>query len=489
MKMYDIIIIGAGIIGGSIARELSRYDLDVAVLEAREDVATATTGTNSAIVHAGYDRSPDTHMARLNVQGNRLYDQIKSELNIPFKRVGSLVLAFDESDQHMLEILLRQGKESGIEGLKIIPQEEVLDREPNVNPQVLSALWAPTGGITCPYELTVGYVENAVDNGVKIFLNHPVIEISRDGDGSFIIVTPKGEFRASYIVNCAGVNSDEIPRMLGVEEFSIKPRRGEYLLYDRKYGDTVNSVIFQTPSEISKGVLITQTVDGNLLVGPNAEDLEGKGDISTTDSGLDYIYNAGKKSIPTLTRRGVIRTFAGLRAIADTGDFIIGPSKKIEGLFHAAGISSPGLSAAPAIAKEMVAILDRHIGPLTEKGDFNPYRSPIPRFRDLNRREQQELIDSDPRYGRVICRCETVTEGEIVEALRRSVPVTTIDGIKRRTRAGMGRCQGGFCTPRIMDIMSRELDIPIESISKSRETSNIVIGKIREDHGEVRERQ
>lgn len=482
--MYDFIIIGAGVVGASIARELSRYDVDVAVLEAREDVATATTGANSAIVHAGYDRAPDTTMARLNVEGNRLFDEIKRELDIPFKRVGSLVLAFDEEDEHMLNVLLEQGRKSGVEGLEIISREEVLDREPSINPDILSALWAPTGGITCPYELTVAYMENAIDNGVKIFLNHPVTGISKRDDGTFSITTSDGEFKASYIINCAGLNGDAIPKMLGVKEFTITPRRGEYLLYDRKYGNTVNSVIFQTPSKVSKGVLVTQTVDGNLLVGPNAEDIDEKANISTTDVGLDYVYNMGKKSVPTLTRRGVIRTFAGLRAIADTDDFIIGPSTKVEGLFHAAGISSPGLSSAPAIAKEMIRILERHIGSFAENQNFNPYRRSIPRLKELDRKEQQELIESDPRYGRVICRCETITEGEIVEALHRSLPVTTIDGIKRRTRAGMGRCQGGFCTPRIMEIMERELGVPIENINKSRKGSNIVIGKIREKREE-----
>ena len=419
-------------------------------------------------------------MARFNVEGNGLFDEIKSELDIPFKRTGSLVLAFDDEDKRMLEKLFIQGEKNGVEGLEIISRDEVMDREPNINPNIKSALWAPTAGITCPYELTVAYMENAIDNGVKLFLEHTVTGLSKDRDGSFTVITSKGKFRALYIINCAGVQGDMISNMLGLEEFSIIPRRGEYLLYDRKYGNTVNSVIFQPPSRRGKGVLVTQTVDGNLLVGPNAEDITSREDISTTNSGLDYVYNMAKRSIPDLTRKGVIRTFAGLRAISDTGDFIIGPSTEIEGLFHVAGICSPGLSAAPAIGKELARIIGEHVGSLREKTDFNPYRCAIPRFKDLSLGEQQRLIDKDPRYGRVICRCETVTEGEIIEALHRSLPVNTIDGVKRRTRAGMGRCQGGFCTPRIMDIMARELHVSMEDITKCGADSNIVVGKIRE---------
>jgi glycerol-3-phosphate dehydrogenase len=478
--MYDVIIIGAGVVGASAARELSKYELDIGVLEARADVAMGSSAANSAIVHAGYDCKPGTLMAELNVKGNEKYEQLKLELDIPFMRNGSLVLAFDEDGVKELERLLKQGEKNGVPGLEILSRHRILEMEPAVNGEVVAALWAPSGGITCPYELTVAMIENAVKNKVKVFLEHPVIDIKKGDDGIFNITTKHGEFKTKYIINCAGVYADEISKMAGDDSFSITPRKGEYILYDRKYGSIVKHTIFQTPGKLGKGVLVTPTVDGNLLIGPSAEDINDKEDKATTQEGLDFVYSKALQSVPSVPRGGSIRTFSGLRAIGSTGDFIIRASRKVHGLIHAAGICSPGLSAAPAIALELVDILQKIEGPLKKKINFEPHRKAIPRFREMDWEQRKQIISKNPAYGRIVCRCETVTEGEIIEAIRRNLPARTIDAVKRRTRAGMGRCQGGFCTPKIMEIMQRELNIPLTDITKFGGQSNIVTNKIKE---------
>jgi glycerol-3-phosphate dehydrogenase len=478
--MYDVVIIGAGVVGTGIARELARYKLNIAVLEAGSDVAVGSSGANSGIVHAGYDCKPGTLMARLNVQGNAMFDEISRELDVPFKRNGSLVLAFNEDDISQLELLMTQGIRNGVPDLQILSGEEVLEMEPNVSSDVIAALWAPTGGITCPYGLAIAMAENAADNGVEFYFEHRVEYIEKKENGVFRIVTSRRDFAARYIVNAAGINGDVISKMAGDDSFSIHPRKGEYCLYDRKWGNTVKRTIFQPPSKMGKGVLVTPTVDGNLLVGPSAVDTDKRDDDYTSAEGLDFVYNIALKSVPSLSGDGVITVFAGLRAIADGGDFIIRPSYKVEGFIHAAGICSPGLTAAPAIAREVAAILARLSGELEPNKAFNPLRKGIKRFRDMDWEARAQLVEEDPRYGRIVCRCETVTEGEIVEALKSKLPVNAIDAIKRRTRAGMGRCQGGFCTPRIMEIVERELGIPMECITKKGGSSRIVLGKIKD---------
>lgn len=477
--MFDAIVIGAGVIGCSIARELSRYDIKIGVLESEVDVATGSSGANSAIVHAGYDCQAGSMMARMNVWGNSLYDVVSKELDVPFKRIGSLVLAFDEEDMNEIQKLFEQGQKNGVPGLKILSAQEVLQMEPNINSNIIAALWAPSAGITCPYELTVAMAENAIQNGVEFFLGYGVENIKRDGN-IFNIKTTQGEFKTKYIINCAGIFSDDINRMLGGEEFKIIPRRGEYCLYDRKLGDMVKRVIFQPPSSLGKGVLVTPTVDGNLLIGPNAVDIDTKEDTSTTSWGLNFVYTKALRTIPSLGRRDVIRVFSGIRAVADTGDFILGASDEIPGLFYAAGICSPGLSAAPAIGQYMAELVYKYAGNINAKFNFNPYRKGIPRFRELNWSEKEKLIKGDNRYGQIVCRCETVTEGQIIEAINRPLPALTIDAIKRRTRAGMGRCQGGFCTPKIMEILNRERGIPLDEITKGSGRSYIVSGRIKE---------
>jgi len=486
--MFDVAIIGAGVIGCSIARELARYKLDVCVLEAKADVAMGSSGANSGIVHAGYDCKPGTLMARLNVEGNIMYDDISRELDFPFKRNGSMVLAFTEEDMQTLYHLMDQGIKNGVTQLKILTTEEALRMEPNLNPDIKGALWAPTGGITSPFEVTIAMAENAAENGVQFYLDHAVLSIQRYSDEKFRITTSKGDFISRYVINAAGINSDLIGQMVGEHSFSIHPRKGEYCLYDKKWGDLVTSTIFQPPSRLGKGVLVTPTVDGNLLVGPDAVDVDQRDDVNTTDDGLRFVYQKALESVPYLPRTDIITQFAGLRAIADGGDFIIRPSNTAEEFIQVAGICSPGLSAAPAIGKYVADILN---GIMQKKGrglesrrDFNPNRRGISRFSDADWNTRAELIKKDQRFGRIICRCEMVTEGEIVQALRRNPPALTVDAIKRRTRAGMGRCQGGFCTPRIMEIMERELGIPMDRITKKGEGSKMVLGKIKDFLGE-----
>ena len=486
--MFDIAIIGAGVVGCSIARELARYKLDVCVLEAKADVAMGSSGANSGIVHAGYDCKPGTLMARLNVAGNSLYEDIARELDVPFKRNGSLVLAFTDEDMSTLKRLMEQGIKNGVNGLKILPAEEVLKMEPNLNPSIKAALWAPTGGITSPFEVTIAMAENAADNGVQFYLNHAVLSIQRHSDGKFHIETSGGTFIARYVINAAGINSDLISQMVGDDSFRIHPRKGEYCLYDKKWGSLVTSTIFQPPSGLGKGVLVTPTVDGNLLIGPNAVDIDQRNDVDTTYDGLSFVYEKALESVPLLPKNDVITQFAGLRAIADGGDFIIRPSRAVEEFIQVAGICSPGLSAAPAIGRYVATILNgvmqKNGRGLEQKRDFNPYRKGISRFSDADWHTREELIKKDPRFGRIICRCEMVTEGEIAQALHRNPPALTVDAIKRRTRAGMGRCQGGFCTPRIMEIMERELGVPMDQLTKKGEGSRIVLGRIKEFLGE-----
>jgi len=475
--MYDVIIIGAGVIGAAAARELSRLRLHTAVLEAKADVAMGSSGANSAIVHAGYDAETGTAMARTNVAGNRLYDRWREELAIPFIRNGSLVLAFDDADMATLEKLRMQGVRNGVEGQRILSGAKAREMEPTLSEDIVGALYQPMGGITSPYQAVVALMENAAQNGVQVYLSHPVTGIKQDRNG-FRIQTPEGDFHTKLIVNCAGVQADRIARLAGDDSFSIIPRRGEYCLYDKREGADVAHTLFQPPGKMGKGILVTPTVDGNLLTGPTARDIDDRDDTGTTDIGIGEVLIKSARSVPGLNRRGVIRTFAGLRAQASTGDFILGESEAVPGLIHGAGICSPGLSAAPAIGRELADAV-RRLLPCEDNPDFDPYREAIPNFRESDWETRERLIREDPRYGRIVCRCETVTEAEIVSALHRPLPARTLDAIKRRTRAGMGRCQGGFCTPRIMEIIERELGIPILEQTKKGGASHMVTGRIK----------
>lgn len=474
--MYDVTIIGAGIVGASVARELSKYNLKVLILEKDNDVANGTTKANSAIVHAGYDPKPHSLKARFNVEGNRIYEKLCQELDIPFKRIGSLVVAFNKEEMETVRRLYKRGQVNGVPQLRLLNREELRDMEPNLSEQAVGALYAPTSAITGPFELTIAMVENAMENGVDLLLNSRVIDIKKMEEG-FLIHTLDRQIRTRYVVNCAGVYADEIHRMVASPTFKITPRRGEYFLLDKTAGNLVRQVVFQCPTKVSKGVVVLPTIHGNLLVGPNAEDIEDKEDRDTSKAGLDYIWEASQKTSKEIPFDQVITTFAGLRASPDTGDFIIGEVEGAKGFINAAGIESPGLTAAPAIGRYIKELLKDIDGNFKEKPDFNPIRRRQINFMELSQEKKSELIKKDPRYGRIICRCENITEGEIVDVIHRKAGATTVDGVKKRARAGMGRCQGGFCQPRVMEILSRELEKDFTEILKDAPGSNIAIGE------------
>ena len=477
---YDVLIIGAGVTGCAIARELSHTGLKIALSDACDDVAMGASRANSAIVHAGYDCVPGTLMAKLNVRGNEMFDDVCESLNVPLLRVGSFVIAFGEEDEKELNNLLERGRANGVPGLEIISGERAREMEPKLSDDVTAALWAPTAGITCPYELTIAMSENARANGADILLRKRAVAIDYANDEFTVKFENGTSVSAKYVVNAAGVYADEVARLIGDDSFTISPRKGEYMLLD-KQALCVGTVIFQTPSKLGKGVLVSPTVDGNIFAGPTAKDKVKKNDTQTTPEGLAELKKFSLKSVPTLNLRQVITSFAGVRAQPSTGDFIIRPSDKNARFIHAAGICSPGLSSAPAIAEYVRGLIKKAGADTAERADAIYVREHAKPFRQMDADERAEAYKRNPLYGRIICRCETVTEAEIVDAIHRGA--TTVDGVKRRTRAGMGRCQGGFCAPRVMEILSRELGVPTESLTKFGGKSYMVAGKLGEVKG------
>ena len=475
--MYDIAIIGAGVIGTSIFRELTKYKLKVVVLEKEKDVSMGTSKANSAIVHAGYDPKEGTLMAKYNVKGNEMFEDICNELSVPFKRNGSLIIAFDDDDMKTVNELYENGKKIGVKGLEILSSEQVLEKEPNLNYDIKGALYAPTGAIVGPFEFTIALAENGIANGGEIKLQKEVKNIEKNEDGTFKITALDGEvIEAKYVINAAGLYGDTIHNLICEESFKIIPRSGEYFVMDKSQGNIVSHTIFQCPSKLGKGVLVTPTVHGNLLVGPDAIDIEDKEDLGTTGDGLNEIRKTSLKTTDKVNFRESIRNFAGLRAQPSTGDFIIEENHKVKGFIDVVGMKSPGLSSAPAIALGVVEILKKAGCSLEKNPDFNGKREQI-NFMELSSEEKAKLIKKDPRYGRIICRCESITEGEIVDAIKRSFGVISLDGVKRRCRPGMGRCQGGFCGPRVQEIISREYNVPLEDVVLEKDGSYILLGK------------
>lgn len=476
---YDVTIIGAGIIGASIARELSRYNLKTAIIEQNSDVSTGTSKANSGIVHAGYDPEPNSLMAKLNVEGSKLFPKWAEELHFDYKNIGSLVVAFSEEDKKHIETLFQRGKENGVENMKLLSKEELFEMEPNINPEAVGALLANTAGIISPYQATWAIAENAVENGVKLFLETKVHNISKTDN--WIVHTGKGDIETQYLINAAGLFADKISKMAGARNFVIKPRKGEYFLLDNNVGNLCTHTLFQTPDAFGKGVLVTPTVDGNILVGPSAEDSSNKENTSTSRVFQDFIMEKAEKTIPNIPRRNIINSFAGIRAIpydGETGekisDFIIEEDSNQKRFINVAGICSPGLTAAPAIGRYVVSLLKNAGLHLSENKDFIPIRKGIDNFFTANPEKQQQLIEENPLYGRIICRCEMITEAEIVKAIHSTIGARDLDGIKRRVRAGMGRCQSGFCSPKITNILSRELNIPLTSVTKMGGSSYIL---------------
>lgn len=490
--MYDVAIIGAGVIGSAIARELSRYQIHACVIEREEDVCCGTSKANSAIIHAGFDATPGTLKARLNVRGNEMMDTIAKELDVPFIRNGSLVVCTKDQDRSGLNQLMEKGIANHVPGLRILERDELIQIEPNLSDDVTCALYAPTGGIVCPFHLTMAFAENAYDNGVSFYLNTEVTGITRSEDGYCIKVNRKEgvcsgtpldpgthTIEAKAVVNAAGVYSDVMNNMVSGQKLSITARKGEYMLLDKSAGDHVSHTVFQLPGKMGKGVLVTPTVHGNLLVGPTATDIDDKEGVNTTADGLDYLGKTAALSVKELPLRQVITSFAGLRAHETQNDFIIGELADAPGFFNAAGIESPGLSSAPAIG-EMVAGMIAEKYALEKNPDFCATRKGILRPETLSLEERNALIQKQPAYGNIICRCEMITEGEIIDAIHRSLGARSLDAVKRRTRAGMGRCQAGFCSPRTMEILEREVPMSMFEITKSGGKSKFVVGRNKE---------
>ena len=479
VAMTDVIVIGAGVTGCAIARELSRYDLDVLVLEREEDVCCGTSKANSAIIHAGFDAVPGTWKARLNVEGNRMMDALSKELDFPFQRNGSLVLCFSEDQMGGLEELYQRGLANGVPGLRIVKGKEIHEIEPNLSEDVYAMLLAPTGGIVCPFKMTIALAENAFENGVSFRFRTEVKNISRKmvsgGTDGYLVQTADEEYECRAVVNAAGVYADVFNNMVSSRALHITPRRGEYILMDKKAGSFVSHTVFQQPTRLGKGILVTPTVHGNLLAGPTAEDISDKEATNTTAEGLSQVMEKARLSASRIPLNMAITSFSGLRACEEKGDFVLGEASDAPGFFNAAGIDSPGLSSAPAIGVLLAGQIAEklHAG---KKADFHAQRKDIPCVAESSPEEIAALIASDPAYGNVICRCETVTEGEIVNAIRRPLGARSLDGVKRRTRAGMGRCQAGFCSPKVMDILAREIGVSPLTLTKSGGGSRLLVG-------------
>lgn len=477
--MYDVLIIGAGVTGSAIARELSKKELKIAVLEKCSDVCEGTSKANSGIVHAGFDAKPGSLKAKLNVAGNEKMEQLSKDLDFPFKRNGSLVVSFDEKEIEVLEKLKKQGEENSVKGLKILTKEEVRRKEPNISGEVKAALYAPTGGIVCPFHLTMALAENAAENGVEFFLNTAVEEIVKKPDG-YELKTNQGIYAARTVVNAAGVYADTFHNMVSEKKIQIIARKGEYCLMDKEAGNYVSSTIFQPPGVYGKGVLVTPTVHGNLLVGPTADEVFDREAVNTTAEAIESLLEKGKKSVEKLPVHQIITSFAGLRAHEEQGDFILGEPEDAPGFFDAAGIESPGLSCAPAIGEYIAELVGNRLK-AADKKEYKKVRKGMPNMAEADETERARLIKENPAFANVVCRCELVTEGEILAAIHRPLGATTLDGIKRRTRAGMGRCQAGFCSPKTVEILARELGVDIGEITKMGGNSKFLTGNNKED--------
>ncbi|EDU36521.1 NAD(P)/FAD-dependent oxidoreductase [Clostridium sporogenes] len=458
--MYDVSIIGAGVVGSAIARELSKYNLKVCLIEKEEDVGTGASKANSGIVHGGYVAKYGTLKGELCIKGNSMYNQLEKELNFGYRNPGALVIGFDEDDENRIKKLYENGIKVGCDDLEIIYGDKIKELEPHINKDVKVALYAKSVGVASPYEMTIALAENAMENGVDLKLETKVLTIDKEHE-AFIINTNKGEIKSKYIVNAAGLYSDKIANMLGMDDFKILPRRGQYVLSTKDQGYLVNKVIFQVPTEKGKGILVTTTYHGNFMIGPDAQEVVDKEDIGTDIESIEYIIKTARKSIPDFDVRKSLTTFAGIRAISSTGDFVIGETK-VKGFINAAGIDSPGLTSSPAIAEKIVGILKEAGLQLIKNEKFNPYRKPIIIKKDKS--FDGKIDDEDPTKN-IICRCEKVTESEIIDAMKRGIPVKSTDAIKRRTRAGMGFCQGNFCRPRVKAIIAREMGIPVEKVT------------------------
>lgn len=468
--MRDIIVIGAGVVGCSIARELSKYNLDVLVVEKNSDVSEGISKGNSGIVHAGYNEKIGTLKAKLNIEGNKIFDDLSRDLQFPFKRNGAFILAFSDEEMKTLESLKENGEKLGVEGLEILTREEALNIEPNLNKEIVGVLNVKTSGIVSPYEMTIALAENAAENGVEFKLNSKVTSIEKISEGYKVTLNNKELVSGKLIINASGLEGPFLNNLVSMSKREINPVKGEYCLFDKVAGAMINKTLFQVPNKLSKGVLVTPTAEGNLLVGPNA--VEGK-TLETSREGIDEILDKSKKSLEELPVARILNTFSGIRPKTKGGDFIIEEVEDAKNFINVIGIDSPGLTAAPAIGVYVVNMIKERLD-LVEKKNFKKTREKIVRFAELSLEEKNKLIKEKPAYGHMVCKCEFITEGEIVEAIHRPIKALTVDAIKRRTRASMGGCQGIGCTLPISKILSRELGIDISDINKNSEGSPVI---------------
>ena len=476
--MYDVIIIGAGVTGSAVARELSKYDLNVCVMERGEDVCVGTSKANSAIVHAGFDAAEGSLMAKMNVRGNELMGDLARDLDIPFRRNGSMVVCIHEEEKDGLQVLYDRGIKNGVKELYILNREECLEKEPNLSDKVVAALYAPTGGIICPFMLNIAMAENACENGVEFRFYTEVKDLKKEND-IWKVITSQGEFETKYVINAAGLYSDVFHNMVSAKKIHITPRRGDYCLLDKETGGLVNCTIFPQPTKMGKGVLVSPTIHGNTIVGPTSIDIEDKEGTNTKAEGIADLIAKANDHVKNLPMRKVITSFAGLRAHEDNHEFVLGEPDDAPGFIDCAGIESPGLTSAPAIGEYIGNLMKEKMG-LKEKENWKATRKGIVNPSEMSLEERNELIKKNPAYGRIICRCESISEGEILDAIHRPLGAKSLDGVKRRTRAGMGRCQAGFCSPRVMEILNRELGIPYEELTKSGGDSKLVVGRTKE---------
>ena len=484
--MYDAIVIGAGVVGCAVAQQLSRYDGKLLVIDRMEDVVDGASKANSGIVHAGFDAHPGTEKARLNVKGAKMYKKLANQLGVPYGQPGALVLGFSEEDRKTLENLLAQAVANDVEGCRIVEHDEILKMEPNTNPDVVCALYAPTSGLVSPYEMTCALADSAAENGAEFKLSNPVLEIKPTSDGNWLVITERDEYKTRAVVNCAGMGSGILHNMISTRKVKLIARRGEYYLLDHMAEIPFTMTMFQCPTKMGKGVLVSPTTHGNILLGPTADDIDDGYDVATTRKGLDDVLAKVRLTWKNVNLRQVITTFSGIRAHEEHGDFIIG---KVEGApagaYEAVGVESPGLSAAPAIGQELGDEVAAFLGLKKDEGWKEP--TPLPKtFRTMTDEERAEAYAKDPEYGVLVCRCEQVTEAEIRAAIRRPVGARSIDGVKRRTRAGMGRCQGGFCSPRVMEILCEELGVSPLDITKCGGESKLLVGTLHQIAKEAR---
>ena len=473
--MFDVIVIGGGVIGGTILRELTKYQLSACLLEKENDVCMGQSKANSGIVHAGFDALPGTLKAKFNVLGNQMMPAYAADLGVKYIPNGSLVVAFSEEEINTLYELKVRGERNGVSDLEILTRDQLRDIEPNISDNAIGALYAKTGGIVCPYGLTIAAIGNAMDNGANLFTDFEVVEIVKNNDCICVKAKDGRTLEGKLIVNCAGLASGQIAALTGDTEICIAGRKGEYILLDRESGDFVSHTLFFTPTKARKGILVTQTVDKNILLGPTSEEVE-NGATDTSAKGLMFVREKVQKMTKNAPLYNTITSFAGVRAYSDRHDFIIEESKRMQGVIHCAGIESPGLTAAPAIAKYVVEELVSKQLTLQKNENFNGKRKPDTFFKDLSMEEKNKIIAVDPSYGRIVCRCEQITEGEIVRAIRENPPAKNVDAVKRRTRSGMGRCQGGFCQPYVAELLAREHNIPFEKVTKNGNGSELVLG-------------